>query len=251
MIVGPRKAFDPTYKSGGSSYFKKACLKPHREPSPWQTKEILIAAVAIVAIVVHLVLRYTIGMEASVGRVSIASIPLLVALVVGGIPLVGELAFRLIRFDFSSDLLAGISIVTAVLLGEYLAGTLVVLMLSGGQAIEAFAVRRASSALSALAQADAVGRPSQRRLGDDGYAPRSSRGRRSARRLSARNLPGGRRRRRRPQQDGRVVPDGRAVRPVQGRRLGGHVRCRQRRRGADDPGRNDSPSIRGTPRSCR
>jgi heavy metal translocating P-type ATPase len=122
------------------------------EPSPWQTKEILIAAVAIVAIVVHLVLRYTVGTETSVGRVSIASIPLLVALVVGGIPLVGELAFRLIRFDFSSDLLAGISIVTAVLLGEYLAGTLVVLMLSGGQAIEAFAVRRASSALSALAK---------------------------------------------------------------------------------------------------
>src|SRR5262249_8413383 len=36
--------------------------------------------------------------------------------------------------------------------GEYLAGTLVVLMLSGGEALEAYAVRRASSALSALAQ---------------------------------------------------------------------------------------------------
>ena len=40
---------------------------------------------------------------------------------------------------------------TAVLLGEYLAGTFVVLMLSGGEALEGYAVRRASSALRALA----------------------------------------------------------------------------------------------------
>ena len=41
--------------------------------------------------------------------------------------------------------LAGIaiSIVTAVILGEYLAGALVVLMLSGGEAVEGYAVRSA------------------------------------------------------------------------------------------------------------
>ncbi len=38
------------------------------------------------------------------------------------------------------------------MLGEYLAGTLVVLMLSGGQALEAYAVRSASSVLEALAR---------------------------------------------------------------------------------------------------
>ncbi|MCA9753829.1 MAG: heavy metal translocating P-type ATPase, partial [Gemmatimonadetes bacterium] len=53
---------------------------------------------------------------------------------------------------FGSDLLAGISIVTSVILGEYLAGTLVVLMLSGGQALENYAVRSASSVLEALAR---------------------------------------------------------------------------------------------------
>lgn len=41
---------------------------------------------------------------------------------------------------------------TAFLLHEYLAGALVVLMLSGGEAIEAFAVRSASSVLAALAR---------------------------------------------------------------------------------------------------
>ena len=44
------------------------------------------------------------------------------------------------RREFGSDLLAGISIVAAVLLQEYLAGVLVVLMLSGGEALEAFAL---------------------------------------------------------------------------------------------------------------
>ena len=50
--------------------------------------------------------------------------------------------------------LAGIaiSIVTAVVLGEYLAGALVVLMLSGGEAVEGYAVRSASSVLRALAR---------------------------------------------------------------------------------------------------
>ena len=62
------------------------------------------------------------------------------------------LALHLSRREFNADLLAGIAIVTAVILGEYLAGTLVVLMLSGGQALEAFAVRRASFALEALAR---------------------------------------------------------------------------------------------------
>ena len=49
-------------------------------------------------------------------------------------------------------MLAGISIVVSALLGEYLAGSLVVLMLSGGEALEAYAVRSASSVLRALSK---------------------------------------------------------------------------------------------------
>jgi len=75
-----------------------------------------------------------------------------VALAVGGLPLLFELLRGLLRGRWGSDLLAGISIVTAVLLEEYLAGTLVVLMLSGGEALEAYAVRSASSALRELAK---------------------------------------------------------------------------------------------------
>src|SRR5690606_16807393 len=66
--------------------------------------------------------------------------------------LVLELLGKLWKREFGSDLLAGISIVTSLLLGEYLAGAIVVLMLSGGEALENYALRSASSVLAALAK---------------------------------------------------------------------------------------------------
>jgi heavy metal translocating P-type ATPase len=109
--------------------------------------QMAIAVVSLVAILIHLVMRFGLAMEAG-----FTNIPLWVAYVFGGVPLVWGLLGNLWRREFGSDLLAGLSIVTAVFLGEYLAGTLVILMLSGGEAIEAFAVRHASSVLAALAK---------------------------------------------------------------------------------------------------
>jgi heavy metal translocating P-type ATPase len=120
--------------------------------SAFRSREGLIAALAVVAIIVHLVLRYATGASGRIFGVAAWDVPLIVALVLGGGPLVLVLARGLLHRRFSSDLLAGISIVTAVILREYLAGTLVVLMLSGGQALEAYAVRSASSVLQALAR---------------------------------------------------------------------------------------------------
>jgi heavy metal translocating P-type ATPase len=115
-------------------------------------KELLIAGFAGAAIAAHLVLRFGPGAAAAVYGVPLARLPLIAALLFGGGLLVVGLLARLLRLEFGSDLLAGLSIVTSALLGEYLAGTLVVLMLSGGQALEAYAVRSASSALDALAR---------------------------------------------------------------------------------------------------
>src|SRR5664279_2903782 len=97
-------------------------------------KEMFIALLAMTATAVHLVLRFgfRLGEPAR-------DYPLFVALAFGGAPLVWELFLKLLKREFGSDLLAGISIVTSVILGEYLAGTLVVLMLSGGEALEAYA----------------------------------------------------------------------------------------------------------------
>ncbi|HEY1375208.1 MAG TPA: heavy metal translocating P-type ATPase [Gemmataceae bacterium] len=111
-----------------------------------------IAVLAVAAIALHLALQYAVPAAGLSNLGHLYSLPLWVALAAGGGPLVIELAGKAARREFGSDLLAGISIVTSVILGEYLAGTLVVLMLSGGQALEAYAVRRASSALAALAR---------------------------------------------------------------------------------------------------
>ena len=78
--------------------------------------------------------------------------PLLATLVFGGLPLLHDLLRKMLNRKFGSDLLGGISIITSVLLGQYLAGTIIVLMLSGGETLEAYALRSASSVLGALAK---------------------------------------------------------------------------------------------------
>ena len=82
----------------------------------------------------------------------LADVPLVALLILGGLPLVWDLLRKLLAGTFGSDLLAGISILTSILLGEYLAGVLVVLMLSGGEALESRAVSRAGDVLNALAR---------------------------------------------------------------------------------------------------
>ena len=113
----------------------------------WNHKSAVIAALAIVGIISHLVMRF--GFHTAAGTYQI---PLLVTLLVGGLPLLYDLSRKLLHGEFGSDLLGGISIITSILLGEYLAGSIIVLMLSGGEALESYALRSASSALAALAK---------------------------------------------------------------------------------------------------
>ncbi len=114
----------------------------------WTNRRMVVIAVAaLLGIAIHLVMRF--GLQSD-ERITL--LPLWFVLAFGGVPLVIGLLKKVVAFEFGSDLLAGLSIVTAVLLGEHLAGALVVLMLSGGEAIESYAVRSASSVLRALAQ---------------------------------------------------------------------------------------------------
>jgi heavy metal translocating P-type ATPase len=113
----------------------------------WRHKTVIIAALSIGAIVLHLAFRF--GFDTSPG---IYRIPLMAALVLGGVPLLYDLLRKLLRREFGSDLLGGISIITSILLGEFLAGSIIVLMLSGGEALESYALRSASSVLAALAK---------------------------------------------------------------------------------------------------
>ena len=98
----------------------------------------LVAVVALAGILAHFTLN--------------ADLPLLAVLVIGGLPLVLRLLWKGVHGEFGSDHLAGVSIVASALLGEYLAGAIVVLMLSGGETLEAVAVSEATSVLRALAR---------------------------------------------------------------------------------------------------
>ena len=110
-------------------------------------KEAWVAGLALAGILAHLVLRYAAGAGPEVHQV-----PLFVVLAVGGPPLVWDILVQIAHREFGSDLLAAIAIVSSVFFAQYLAGALVVLMLSGGRTIESFAVGRASSVLQALAR---------------------------------------------------------------------------------------------------
>ncbi|TAK57944.1 MAG: heavy metal translocating P-type ATPase [Bacteroidetes bacterium] len=113
----------------------------------WHRKTTIIAAFSIVAILLNLLLRF--GFHTHSG---IYQIPLLAMLFLGGLPLLYDLFRNLLKRKFGSDLLGGSSIITSILLGEYLAGSIIVLMLSGGEALERYALRSASSVLAALAK---------------------------------------------------------------------------------------------------
>ncbi|NJD11664.1 MAG: cadmium-translocating P-type ATPase [Gemmatimonadetes bacterium] len=111
----------------------------------WRHKTTVIAVLSLAAITLHLVLRFGFHTAPDITR-----IPLLATYVLG-LPLLYELARNVLRREFGSDLLGGISIITSILLGEYLAGSIIVLMLSGGAALESYALASASSVLAALA----------------------------------------------------------------------------------------------------
>ena len=69
-----------------------------------------------------------------------------------GTPLLCPILLKLLKRDFGADFLAVIAILTGIYLGEYLAATIVMLMLASGQMFESYALRKASSVLLALAE---------------------------------------------------------------------------------------------------
>lgn len=86
------------------------------------------------------------------GGSGVRAIILLVAIILTGIPLTVELIWQLAKGNFSVDILAFLSIVSAVALRQYWVAAIVILMLSGGKALEEYSTRRASSVLRALAR---------------------------------------------------------------------------------------------------
>ncbi len=75
-------------------------------------------------------------------------------LVLTGIPVAWRTFAGMLRGEFAADVVAMLAIAGSILLGQPLAGLVVVLMQTGGEALDAYAVARASSAVESL-EADA------------------------------------------------------------------------------------------------
>ncbi len=74
----------------------------------------------------------------------------LATLAIGGAPLVWNTLRGMLRGQFASDVVAMLAIVAALVMDEPFAGVIVVLMQSGGEALENYGFRRASSSLESL-----------------------------------------------------------------------------------------------------
>lgn len=118
------------------------------QPSPplsshfkWQ---LIVVVISLFAIIFSLLFQLT--------HIANPDLPLIFAIIFAGIPSCLQILFKLLKGDLGADSLAVIALVTAVILQQNLAAAFIILMLGSGQALEAYAMRKASSALSSLAE---------------------------------------------------------------------------------------------------
>lgn len=111
--------------------------------------EISLALASIFAMILHLFLKLS---AIEFNQIHISEIPLLIVILIGGIPLSIQIISKALKKDLGADLLAFIGLIVAVILKENLAANLVILMLSGGLALEEYAMKKASFILEALAK---------------------------------------------------------------------------------------------------
>ena len=103
-----------------------------------------IVSLAVLGLAAGTAARFAFGAPAVADRI------FLVALAGGGLPLVFQTLRGALRGRLAADIVAALAILTALAFGEYFAGTVVVLMQSGGEALETYAMRRASASLGEL-----------------------------------------------------------------------------------------------------
>lgn len=84
------------------------------------------------------------------GFQKVAHILLVLTAAANLIPLVWGMIQDLRHGTYGVDILAAIAIITSIILGEYWAGIIIVLMLTGGEALEDYAENRAKAELSSL-----------------------------------------------------------------------------------------------------
>ena len=71
---------------------------------------------------------------------------------VAALPVLYGIGKELLNGNWSTDLIAAVSILTGIITGQYLVALIIIVMIRGGAILERYAIGRASSALSALAE---------------------------------------------------------------------------------------------------
>jgi len=84
------------------------------------------------------------------GRPDLGSLIWYATLLIGGTPVVYHTLRGMLRGKFAADIVAMLAILTAILTDEAFAGVIIVLMQSGGEALDDYGFRRASSSLDSL-----------------------------------------------------------------------------------------------------
>lgn len=97
------------------------------------------------------VITFVVGLALDIaGKDSAAHYVLGVAAIANAIPIVVDIIRDLRSGKYGVDILAATAIITSVIMGEYWAGMIIVLMLTGGEALEDYAEGRAKTELTAL-----------------------------------------------------------------------------------------------------
>lgn len=142
MIANSARAATPTLQpptTGRSGSTRSRERRPERPEL-----NLIVPGVALTMIVVGAVEGYISG------QWTYAKALWEIGLIGSGFPVVFRTVRGMLRGNFAADVIASLSIVTAAAIGEPFAGLVIVLMQTGGEALERFAERRASAAVSEL-----------------------------------------------------------------------------------------------------
>jgi heavy metal translocating P-type ATPase len=132
--IAPRSA--PEHRPG-TKQTRRLALLPILRANP-------LAPLSVAGLVAGLIARY--GFDAP----RLSEWLWLGVLIAVGVPLVLKTGAELLHGRFHADVIASLAIGTALIMGEYLAGVLIVVMQTTGEGLERHAFRRASSALDLL-----------------------------------------------------------------------------------------------------
>ncbi len=116
-------------------------------PPTFNLKYVIQRYKELVAVVITLLLS---GVLALLGQGGLANDLLLVMGIIGVLPIIIDMIKSIQAGEYGVDILAVVAILSALALGEYLAAGIILLMLTGGEALEDYAQERAKKELNDL-----------------------------------------------------------------------------------------------------